>query len=347
VAALRAAGYDDAAFYRSAPETMATLALLYRQAGDFAAADAIYSSMMMVNTPEDLRFVRGRAIMLDEQALLAHGVTRPEPGALLVDLRDAPGEGGPYRLGQWLTPDCSPVAPYSGRSALVLYRQDGATVAAVGNAVRAEGSAFAFETDGWGSDLTGDGRRTLPITEANGGNCNGCSSLRLFVAGPAGLAELSIGAPDFVIPRTLARIGGRWVVVTYDGRWDGFGDVCRGCSPGVAVVLAWRGGRFEQACRQVPDFYRQRLGELRQGLADRDPQVRFGAITSRLLVRIQIGEAEQAWPEYREALAALRRVRGSPRNAFSTAENQLAAALRAARPQLASAACPVNALTMR
>jgi hypothetical protein len=185
------------------------------------------------------------------------------------------------------------------------------------------------------------------VTEANGGNCWACSRLRLFVAGPSGLTALAVDAPDFVVPQTLVRVGNRPLLVASDVRWESFGDVCHACAAGVAVVLAWRNGRFEQACREAPDYYRQRLAELGSGLADREPQFRFGAITSRLLIRIQIGEAEAALPEYRHALGVLRRLRGGPRNGFRAAESQLAAALRAARPQLAGAACPVNALTMR
>jgi hypothetical protein len=171
--------------------------------------------------------------------------------------------------------------------------------------------------------------------------------LRIFVASTTGLTEVPTGAPDFVIPTRLAHIANRGVLVGYDGRWESFGDVCHACAPGVAVVLGWRNGRFEQICREVPDFYRQSLGELRSGLADREPQYRFGAITSRLLARIQIGEADAGWAEYRRALGALRQLRGGPRDGFRGAENDLATALRNARPQLAAAACPVNALTLR
>ena len=156
----------------------------------------------------------------------------------------------------------------------------------------------------------------LPVTEANGGNCWACSRLRLFVAGPSGLTALAVDAPDFVVPQTLASVGNRRVLIANDVRWESFGDVCHACAPGVAVVLAWRNGRFEQACREAPDYYRQRLAELGPRLADRDPQVRFGAITSRLLIRIQIGEAEAARTEYRHALGVLRRLRGGPRNGF-------------------------------
>jgi hypothetical protein len=347
VAALGAAGHDDASITRGAPDTMMALALLYRQAGDFTNADRIYSRLVGALPQDDQRAVRARSAMHDEQALLAAGATRPEPGALLVDWRDAPGEGGPYHLGLWSKPDCSALAAYDGLSILVLYRQNGSGFAPVGEPVKSDGSTFLFETDGWASDMTGDGRRLLPITEANGGNCGECSHLRLFVASATGLSELATGAPDFVIPVRLARIADRGVLVGFDARWETFGDVCHACAPGVGVVLGWRSGHFEQICREVPDFYRERLGELRSGLADRDPQYRFGAITSRLLNRIQMGEADAAWTEYRRALGALRQLRGGPRDGFRGAENELATALRNARPQLASAACPVSALSFR
>jgi hypothetical protein len=149
------------------------------------------------------------------------------------------------------------------------------------------------------------------------------------------------------VPQALASVGDRRVLVAADVRWEGFADVCHACAPGVPVVLAWGNGRFEQACREIHDYYRERLDGLGPSLANTDPQVRFGAITSRLLMRIQIGEVDQAWPEYRHALGVLRRLRGEPRDGFRAAQNQLATALRAARPALASAACPVNTLTIQ
>ncbi len=349
IEALGAAGHHPAALYRGAPEAMLALARLHRQGGDFAKAAEGYDGLIAGVADEARRteLARERAAMAQEQALLAGGVARPDDGALLVALRDAPGEGGPYRLGLWTKPDCTPFAMGDGRSLLVLYRAAGAALAAVGSVASSTAGTFVLEDEGWGSDLTGGGRPVLPVTEANGGNCWACSRLRLYVAGPDGLAELPVDAPDFVIPQTIATVAGRAMLVANDVRWESFGDVCHACAPGVAVVLAWRNARFEQACREAPGYYRQRLAELGPGLADREAQFRFGAITSRLLMRIQIGEAEQAWPEYRRALAVLRRLRGVPRNGFRGAEGQLAAALRAARPALASAACPVNALGIR
>jgi hypothetical protein len=347
--ARRAQGHEPAALFRGAPETMLALARLYRQGGDFANAAQTYDGLLAATADEARRteLARERAAMAEEQALLAGGVARPDEGALLVTLRDAPGAGGPYRVGLWAKPDCTPFAAGDGRSLLVLYRATGSTLAAVGSPVASSGGTFLFEDEGWGSDLTGDGRPVMTVYEANGGNCWACTRLRLYVASPSRLAALPVDAPDFVIPQAVANVGNRRLLVANDVRWESFGDVCHACAPGVAVVLAWRNGRFEQACREAPDYYRQRLGELAAGLADREPQFRFGAITSRLLIRIQIGEAEQAWPEYRHALAVLRRLRGGPRNGFRGAESQLAAALRAARPAMASAACPVNALTIR
>jgi hypothetical protein len=349
VAALRAAGHDESALYGIAPTAMLTLARLHRQAGDAASATTIYEGLAGATSDDGRRsiYAHERDMMAAEQSLVAGGAARPEEGALLADLRDAPGAGGPYRIAQWVKPDCTPFATGDGRSSLVLYRPDaGGGGQVVGDPVGSAGNTFLFEDDGWGSDVTGDGRPVLPITEANGGNCRGCSRLRLFIAGPGGLATLPVEAPGFVVPQALARVGGRTVLVASDVRWERFADVCDACAPGVAVLLAWGNGRFEPACRELRDTYRAQLDALGPGLAERDPQVRFGAITSRLLIRIQIGEADPAWPEYRHALGVLRRLRGGPRDGFRVAQNQLATALRAARPALAEAACPVDALAI-
>jgi hypothetical protein len=353
VAALRAAGHEEPALYSIAPTAMLTLARLYRQVGDAASATPIYDGLAAAPaaaaSDEGRRsiYTRERDMMAAEQALLAAGAARPEDGALLADLRDAPGEGGPYRIAQWVKPDCTPFATGDGRSILVLYRQDRADGSqVVGDPVSSAGNTFLFEDDFWGGDITGDGRPVLPVTEANGGNCRGCSRLRLFVAGPGGLAALPVEAPGFVVPQALARVGDRTILVATDARWERFADVCDACAPGVAVLLAWGNGRFEQACRELHDYYRAPLDALGPSLADRDPQVRFGAITARLLIRMQIGEVDPAWPEYRHALGVLRRLRGGPRDGFRAAQNQLATALRATRPALAETACPVDALAI-
>jgi hypothetical protein len=349
VAALRAAGHTEAALYATAPTAMLTIARLHRQAGDFAAATPIYDGLAAAAADATRRrtFTHESDMMAIEQALLAGGAARPEDGALVAEIRDAAGAGGPYHLVSWIKPDCTPFAIGDGRDLLVLYRQDGAAFTAVGTPMSSTGNTFLFDDDAWGSDLTGDGRPVLPITEANGGNCEACSRLRLVVAGPGGLTILPVDAPNFVMPQALASVGDRRVLVAADVRWEGLADVCDGCEPVVPVVLAWGDGRFEQACREMRDYYRERLGELGPSLASADPQVRFGGITSRLFMRIQIGEVDQAWPEYRHALGVLRRLRGEPRDGFGVAENRLAAALRAARPALASAACPVDMLTLQ
>jgi hypothetical protein len=328
---------------------MLTLARLHRQAGDFASASAIYDGLAAAMPDPGRRAITTHEsdMMAAEQALLEGGVARPEDGALVAAIRDAPGEGGPYRLVSWVKPDCAPFAIGDGRGLLVLYRQDGAAFTAVGNAVSSTGNTFLFEDDDWGGDLTGDGRPVLPISESNGGNCWACSRLRLMVADPGGLTSLPVDAPDFVVPQALASVGDRRILIAADLRWEGFAELCRACAPGVPIVLAWGNGRFEQACREMRDYYRERLGELGPSLETTDPQARFGGITARLLMRIQIGEVDQAWPEYRHALGVLRRLRGEPRDGFRAAQNQLATALGAARPALASAACPVNTLTIQ
>src|SRR5262249_26170382 len=118
VAALRAAGHTEAALSSPAPTAMLTIARLHRQAGDVAGATPIYDGLVAAAPDADRRgtYAHESDMMAVEQALLEGGAARPEDGALVAEIRDAAGEGGPYHLVSWIKPDCTPVAAGDGRA---------------------------------------------------------------------------------------------------------------------------------------------------------------------------------------------------------------------------------------
>ncbi len=351
LAQIRAAAGNDVA--ATAPSAVLAAARFARERDDFAAAMREYDALTAGLSATDARreaIVRERAVAAEEQALVGGGAARPAGGWLLTTLHDAPGpEGGVWRVGVWVKPECSPFGIGDGERALQLYRAPaaGAPLARVGEAVRGpSGSALMVNDDAWGSDLAGDGRRLLAFDEANGGNCAACVRLRLFRAGPEGLAELRVEAPSFVVPQSIETVApGRRVLLGTDTRWEFFGGTCHACSPGVAVTFSWSGDRFTPSCRTDGDYFRRQASELGRQ-EGRTAEDRFGAATSVLLARTQAGEGDLAWKDYRNALAALRRLPRTRRNAYAQAERQLADAFRAGAAAMAAAACPVSALVL-
>ncbi|MBL8839214.1 MAG: hypothetical protein JNL66_23365 [Alphaproteobacteria bacterium] len=351
LAQLRAAAGDDIA--AAAPSAVLAAARIARESNDFAAAlreyDALIAGLPAADTRREA-VTRERAVAAEEQALVAGGAARPAGGWLLTTLHDAPGPAGAaWRVGVWARPDCSPFAFGDGESAIQLYRAAaaGAPLARVGEpAPGTSGMTLLVNEDAWGVDLAGDGRPLLAFDEANGGNCGACVRLRLYRAGPDGLAEMRVEAPQFVVPQMIETVApGRRVLLGTDTRWAFFGGTCHACSPGVAVAFSWSGDRFTPSCRAEGDYFRRQAGELGQRPGD-TAEERFGAVTSILLARTQAGEGEQAWKDYRNALAQLRRRPRTPRNAYAQAERQLAEAYRAGAAAMAAAACPVNALAL-
>ena len=351
LAQLRTAAADERAFYTGAPGTILTAARFARERDDFAAALRDYDGLLAALPADDSRrepIARERAAVAEEQSLVSTGIARPPGGWLLATIIDAPGPAGAsYRIGVWVRPNCSAFGLGDGESALQLYRPTGATppLAKAGDLVRgAPGMSLLANDDLWGNDLLGEGRRLIAFDEANGGNCESCSRLRLFLAEADGLRPLLVDAPAFVVPRTIETIGdGRRALIASDARWAFFGGTCHACSPGVAVTFSWTGDRFTATCRESAEFFRRTATELTGRTAD-SAEDRFGAITSALLARLQAGDGDQAWTDYRTALADLRKMPRVRRNAYADAERQLGDALRAGRAAMAQAACPVNAM---
>ena len=162
---------------------------------------------------------------------------------------------------------------------------------------------------GW-LDMNGDGLMELPYRTINGGNCWGCSQLRVLQhRADDSFAYLTESTPP------QDRLGGNFVLqglidVNNDGvlewqvldaRWEFAFGLCHACSPAAFRLYAWDGSSYRHASAQFPAYYQPILAE---GLAEVERLAEseatwsgseLGQLISLLLNYENAGRGQEGW----------------------------------------------------
>ena len=159
-----------------------------------------------------------------------------------------------------------------------------------------------------GSDLTGDGIAELVLRDSTGGNCWACAPLRIFQVIGHQLREVQIRGPDYLHPQHLADLDGDGYpeLLAIDTRWEFYHGFCHACSPGVWGVFVWRDGRYEEASREFPRFYEEKIAELEASLArsDRaDDDIYLSDAVSVFLNYVAVGQSRQGLSRFRQLIS--------------------------------------------
>jgi hypothetical protein len=91
-------------------------------------------------------------------------------------------------------------------------------------------------------------------------------------------------------------VDARWEFLPYaDLDLPDKGTLCHACSPGVFVVMAWRDGRYREACRDFPGYYKPRLAALEDNLKqERDFDYYLGGALEMFGTLLQMGHSDAA-----------------------------------------------------
>ena len=145
------------------------------------------------------------------------------------------------------------------------------------------------------SDIDGNGINDLVFQDVTGGNCWGCSSMRILQVSPQRVEEVKI-PKGFVMSdiakRADALVDG-YVVYANDIRWEVSLNLPHCCGP-------WSHWYFYVNGDKVADMsplYKQEYKELVQ-LSDEDKNYNIGTIVSNLLLREAMDERDEGWQEF-------------------------------------------------
>lgn len=355
VAALKAAFVaNPEQLYATAPEALLAAARVNRTAHDYAhAREDLRALKAQLKGDHPLRVtidVEWDAIEAEEMAL-AGGLAPPGPGWILFQSHPVPLPGVLRAVAAiWTGPDCGPRVISDGLYRLQLYVQTTADrpIAAVGEPVIAEEHLMA-KVVRHRLDLTGTGALILQVSSDQGGNCWGCDEMRLFRASIAGLQELVLQVPDFIVAKRIEALGdgGQPAVMAIDTRWEEFGDVCHVCLSGTEYYFRWHADRFVEACSAAAPHYRESRRLAAEALAKATSvSWAFGAAVERLLEGIQLGEIDQAWTDFVSDLAKTRSLPEGQPDHFAAEELKLRQAVDLSRGAMTSRGCPLLGLDL-
>lgn len=165
-----------------------------------------------------------------------------------------------------------------------------------------EGNMVVFDELN-GTDINGDGKAELIIREGNGGNCRGCSRMKIFHVSDEILKQvpIQITEKDDFVPKRLEDVNndGVFEVLALHTPWEcAFGIGCAG-SPVTWGIYKWNGNEYIEASQEFPEFYEDMI----QRSLQFSPHL--GNIISILLHRIQMGEAAEGWKQFQQRMASL------------------------------------------
>jgi ligand-binding sensor domain-containing protein len=162
---------------------------------------------------------------------------------------------------------------------------------------------------GW-LDMNGDGLMELPYRTINGGNCWGCSQLRVLQhRGDDSFTYLTEATPP------QDRLGGNFVLQSLidvnddgvlewqvlDARWEFAFGLCHACSPAAFRLYAWDGSSYHNASAEFPEYYQPILAEglaAVEQLAGGDAAwsgAELGQLISLLLNYENAGRGQEGW----------------------------------------------------
>lgn len=348
-------------FVHSSPDAMLWHATAVWRQGDLARAEREMAAWLAGAPAEhegrgaaesDLTLIR------QERELLALKVERPRARLQLGAVwREGATATDHRRLAViWRDSRCLDRQP-PGPSELDLYSQDAGSSAAtkLGEAIAIEEGWYADFGNGTGADANGDGLTDIVVSLDNGGNCWTCSHIRVFGLTPMGMREYTFENSNEPSGLQDDDGDGRFEALAVDARWEFLpyavlglankGTLCHACSPGVFVVMAWRDGRYAEACRDYPGYYQPRLAAIEDTLKqEQDFDYYLGGALEAFGTLVQMGKRDAAMTSAKRLLTS-----GPFAERYSQEGKTVLATLKKSLQQSAGAmarACPFAGFTL-
>jgi len=296
-------------FVHSSPDAMLWHAAAVWRQGDLARAEREMAAWLAGAPAENDS--RGTAesdldLVRQEQKLRALKVERPQVHLQLASLWHENPEADHGRLAAiWRESRCLD-RQSRGPSELDLYNRDASGAATkIGDAIAIEDGWYAQFGNGTGADGNRDGLIDIVVDVDNGGNCWTCSHIRAFGITPTGLREYAFENSNEPSSLEDEDGDGRVEALAVDARWEFLpyadlglsdkGTLCHACSPGVSIVMAWREGRYVEACRDYRAYYTTNLAATEDTLKqEKDFDYYLGGALEAFATLVQMGRSSAA-----------------------------------------------------